>query len=554
MIFCFASGRVRSHSSSSSSSGESPTNSLRQSSLSIEKFGWQFWQTDTWDPVADEFGARPFIWGTLYSSILALLIATPIALGIAIFLSELAPQWLRKPLVFLTELLAAIPSIVYGLWGIFVLVPLVRQFQVNTPAWLKSTPFFNGPPLGVGMLSAAIVLSIMVIPFTSSVAREVLKAVPQSQREGAYALGATRWEAIRMALFYARTGIIGAIMLGFGRALGETMAVTMVIGNNPQISASLYAPQYTMAAVLANEFTEATGNVYLSALIEIGLVLFVMTLIINTLSRLLIWSMVWYEAQASAAHASPHGGDHVMRDRWRRALSHAVLFFCGAAVLLALIPLAFILFYVMTRGITALNLNFFRHMPAPVGEPGGGMANAILGSLIVIGLGAVFALPIGIISGVYASEYRGTRFASATRFAADTLNGVPSIVIGVFAYGVAVLPFRHFSALAGGVALGIMMIPLIMRTTEELLLLVPQSLREGALALGATRARAVFTVILPAALPGILTGVLLALSRIAGETAPLLVHVVQQSFLVNRRSAAHGDAHRSGLYVCDHGL
>src|SRR5687768_16312943 len=263
----------------------------RQSSLSIEKFGWQFWQTDIWDPVAAEFGARPFIWGTLYSSILALLISTPIALGIAIFTSELAPQWLRKPLVFLTELLAAIPSIVYGLWGIFVLVPLVRQFEANTPEWLQSIPLFTGPPLGVGMLAAAIVLSIMVIPFTSSVAREVLKVVPQAQREGAYALGATRWEAIRMALFYARTGIVGAVMLGFGRALGETMAVTMVIGNNPQISASLYAPQYTMAAVIANEFTEATDDIYLSALVEIGLVLFVMTLIINSLSRLLIWSM-----------------------------------------------------------------------------------------------------------------------------------------------------------------------------------------------------------------------------------------------------------------------
>jgi phosphate transport system permease protein len=263
----------------------------RQSSLSIEKFGWQFWQTDVWDPVAEQFGARPFIWGTLYSALLALLISTPIALGIAIFISELAPVWLRKPLVFLTELLAAIPSIVYGLWGIFILVPLVRQFEVNTPELLKSTPLFKGPPLGVGMLAAAIVLSIMVIPFTSSIAREVLKVVPQAQREGAYALGATRWEAIRMALFYARTGIIGAIMLGFGRALGETMAVTMVIGNNPQISASLYAPQYTMAAVIANEFTEATGDIYLSALVEIGLVLFVMTLIINSLSRLLIWSM-----------------------------------------------------------------------------------------------------------------------------------------------------------------------------------------------------------------------------------------------------------------------
>ena len=263
----------------------------RQSSLSIQKFGWQFWKTDVWDPVAAQFGARPFIWGTLYSSVLALLISTPIALGIAIFISELAPQWLRKPLVFLTELLAAIPSIVYGLWGIFVLVPLVRQFELNTPVWLRGTPLFSGPPLGVGMLSAAIILSIMVIPFTSSIAREVLKVVPQAQREGAYALGATRWEAIRMALFYARTGIIGAVMLGFGRALGETMAVTMVIGNNAQITTSLYAPQYTMAAVIANEFTEATEDIYVAALVEIGLVLFVMTLIINTLSRLLIWSM-----------------------------------------------------------------------------------------------------------------------------------------------------------------------------------------------------------------------------------------------------------------------
>jgi phosphate transport system permease protein len=263
----------------------------RQSSLSIQKFGWQFWQTDLWDPVAEEFGARPFIWGTLYSSILALLISTPIALGIAIFISELAPQWLRKPLVFLTELLAAIPSIVYGLWGIFILVPFVRQLEVNTPDWLKATPFFKGPPLGIGMLSAAIILAIMVIPFTSSVAREVLKAVPQAQREGAFALGATRWEAIRMALFYARTGVIGAIMLGFGRALGETMAVTMVIGNNPQVSLSLYAPQYSMAAVIANEFAEAVGDIHRHALVEIGLVLFVITLIINALSRLLIWSM-----------------------------------------------------------------------------------------------------------------------------------------------------------------------------------------------------------------------------------------------------------------------
>jgi phosphate transport system permease protein len=206
----------------------------------------------------------------------------------------------------------------------------------------------------------------------------------------------------------------------------------------------------------------------------------------------------------------------------RKALSSLFVAFCAAAVLLALIPLAMILFFVVSQGIRALNLDFFTQMPAPVGEAGGGMANSIVGTLILTGLGSLMAIPIGILSGVYMAEYTGTRFASAIRFAADTLNGVPSIVIGVFAYGVAVLPFKQFSAIAGGVALGIMMIPIIARTTEELLLLVPGTLREGALALGATRARAVFTVVLPAAAPGIVTGVVLALARIAGETAPLL--------------------------------
>ena len=277
----------------------------RQSLLSIQKFGLAFWRTQTWDPVAGDFGALPFIWGTLYSSIAALLIATPVALGIAIFISELCPARLRQPLVFLTELLAAIPSIVYGLWGIFVLVPLVRWLEVNLPDPLRQLPIFSGPPLGVGMLAAALILAIMVIPFTSSVAREVLKSVPAAQREGAYALGATRFEAITAALYYARTGIIGSIMLGFGRALGETMAVTMVIGNTPRISPSLFAPQYTMAAVIANEFTEAADELYLHALIEIGLVLFLITLIVNMLSRLLIWSMKPHRHKPAVIPAEP---------------------------------------------------------------------------------------------------------------------------------------------------------------------------------------------------------------------------------------------------------
>jgi phosphate transport system permease protein len=263
----------------------------RVSMPSIQKFGVAFWRTSIWDPVAGEFGALPFIWGTLYSSVLALLIATPIALGIAVCISELCPAFLRQPLMFLTELLAAIPSIVYGLWGIFVLVPAVRSLETSLPDALRQLPLFSGPPLGLGMLAAALILAVMVIPFSSSVSREVLRSVPAAQREGAYALGATRFEAIRAALFYARTGIVGAVMLGFGRALGETMAVTMVIGNTPQVSLSLFAPQYTMAAVIANEFAEAADDLHLSALVEIGLVLFIITLLVNSMSRMLIWTM-----------------------------------------------------------------------------------------------------------------------------------------------------------------------------------------------------------------------------------------------------------------------
>ncbi len=275
----------------------------RESTRSIHAFGFRFWRTDNWDPVAGDFGALPFIWGTLYSSLLALLIAGPIAIGIAIFLSELCPARLRGPLIFLTELLAALPSIVYGLWGIFVLVPLVRTVESSLPDTVRALPFFTGPPIGIGMLSAALILAIMVVPFTSSVAREVLKAVPAAQREAAYALGATRWEATRVAIHYGRVGILGAVMLGFGRALGETMAVTMVIGNTPAISWSVMAPQYTMSAVIANEFAEAVTPLHLDALVEIGLVLFVLTLGINLASRGLIWNMTREKAFGSRAAA-----------------------------------------------------------------------------------------------------------------------------------------------------------------------------------------------------------------------------------------------------------
>jgi phosphate transport system permease protein len=247
----------------------------------IRTFGFRFLATSEWDPVAGEFGALPFIYGTLVSSALALLIAVPLSLGAAIFLAELAPSWIRPPISFLIEMLAAVPSVVYGLWGIFVLVPWLRDWvQPILGRTLGFLPLFQGPPYGIGMLAAGMILSIMVVPYITSVSREILLAVPGSQREAALGLGATRWEATRMAVLrYGRSGLIGAILLGLGRALGETMAVTMVIGNRPEIAASLFAPGYTMASVLANEFTEATSDLYVSALVEIGL------------ARLLVWSV-----------------------------------------------------------------------------------------------------------------------------------------------------------------------------------------------------------------------------------------------------------------------
>jgi phosphate transport system permease protein len=266
---------------------------IQQSQLSLKAFGWQFFVRQVWDPVAGEFGALPFIYGTLVSSLLALLLAVPLGVGVAVFTTEMCPKWLRTPLSFTVELLAAIPSVIYGLWGIFVLAPLLRN---HVQPWLARnfgwTGLFEGPMYGIGMLAAGIILAIMIIPFITSITREVMMAVPQHQREAVLALGATKWETIRMGVLRnARVGIFGGIILGLGRALGETMAVTMVIGNRPEIAKSLFAPGYTLASVIANEFTEATENLYLSALVEIGLALFVVTLIVNALARLMVWSI-----------------------------------------------------------------------------------------------------------------------------------------------------------------------------------------------------------------------------------------------------------------------
>jgi phosphate transport system permease protein len=266
---------------------------VAKSKLSLAQFGFSFFTRSAWDPVNGDFGALPFIFGTLATSLLALAMAVPLALGVAVFLTELCPAKLRAPISFLTELLAAIPSVVYGLWAVFVLVPLMRDslgpFLTKYLGW---TGFFEGYNFGVGLLTASMILAIMILPIISSITRDIMLAVPNSQREAVLALGATRWEMIRTGVLRnARIGIVGAVMLGLGRALGETMAVTMVIGNHPDISKSLFAPANTLASVIAGEFSEATGNMYTSALIEIGLALFLVTIVVNAIARGLVWAV-----------------------------------------------------------------------------------------------------------------------------------------------------------------------------------------------------------------------------------------------------------------------
>lgn len=272
-----------------------------ESGLSRKTFGFGFLTGSTWDPVSEVFGALPFIFGTLVSSFLALIIAVPFSLGIAIYLSELAPEKLRTPFSFIIELLAAIPSVIIGLWGIFVLAPFIRDYLAPPlSTYLGFLPLFRGPMYGLSMLTGGVILAIMIIPITSSVSREVIMTVPMHQREAALALGATGWETTQIAVLpYARSGLFGAVILGFGRAIGETMAVTMVIGNSPRISESLFSPSYTMASVIANEFVEATSKLYISSLVEIGFLLLVVSVMINIAARILVWKLLKVERGAA---------------------------------------------------------------------------------------------------------------------------------------------------------------------------------------------------------------------------------------------------------------
>lgn len=510
----------------------------------LRTIGPGFFTHITWDPEPShrKFGALAFIYGTVATSAIAMLIAVPLGVGTATFLAEIAPRWVRRIGSFAVEMLAAVPSVVYGFWGLFVLAPLLQHVYTAV----------GGPNQGgVGLFAAGLILSIMVVPYIAAVSYDACRAVPQSQRSAALALGATRWQTIWSAILpVARPGIIGGCFLGLGRALGETMAVTMLIGNRPEIRFSPFAMGNSIASVIANEFTEATYDLYLSALVELGLVLLVVSLVINSFARILIWKVTrsgsgplftWrFRAPKKPLDASPESNTtespgvkpRPVRDvvrwsrskhvwsRWTDRLMTWVLGFC---LVLTTVPLVFILGYLVYQGIGALNWEFFVKLPAPVGEKGGGMANALYGSLLLVGLATLFAVPAGILGAIFLAEYRSKRLAPVVRFIGELLTGVPSIVIGIFAYNLVVKPMGNFSGWAGAFALGMMMLPIVMRTTEEALKIVPDSLRYASYALGATRYQTVLRVVLPSAFPSVITAVFLAIARVAGETAPLLL-------------------------------
>ncbi len=581
----------------------------------IRNSGLSFLTTSGWDPVpktddhrtGDVYGMLPFVYGTLVTSTLALLIAVPLSVGAAIFLSEIAPKWLSTPVSFLVEMLAAVPSIVYGFWALIYLVPLLQN---GAEKWLGKNfgqiPLFapyNDSGSGNDYLAAGLILALMILPFITAVSRDVLRTVPQAQREAAYGMGATQWEAIKtVVLRYASSGIIGAIMLGLGRAVGETMAVTLVIGSSTKSfpilsdlhSFSLFRPGYTMTAILADQYPSPNSPLHTSALTQIALGLFVVTVVINAAARGLVWLtalkaggtssdatlkakaltgaalqtiviliigavfafQIWQDLSAHGplglfsgagliaiviigiaifSHWVPGNGKSIFI-AWRRLVNGFSLSLCGVCAFVAVAALAMLLFFVTKEGISSINGQFF--LPPNGTDPDkGGMLHAIVGTLEFIGMASLLGIPIGVLGGLFLSEFGNSKLAFYIRFAADLLNGVPSIVIGIFAYTLMIMiththGIDDFLAkaglaqplgLAGGFALGVMMIPTVMRTTEELVKLVPQSLREGSLALGATQVTTVWQVVLPSARTGIVTGILLAVARIAGETAPLLM-------------------------------
>lgn len=482
------------------------------------------------------YGVWVFVYGTLASSAIAMLIAVPLGVGAAAYLSEIAPGWIRRTCSFLIELLAAIPSVVYGFWGLFFLTPGLQKIFTLIGAKSSSS--------GQGILAAGMILAIMILPYIIAISFDVCRAVPASQRQGALALGATRWQMIwNVVLPYARSGIIAACFLALGRALGETMAVTMLIGNVRYLDFSIFASGDSIASVIANQLNEASFRDHRSALVGLALLLFVITACTNVLARWLIRraakprvrkGKLGGKLTTPAVEFGPLVVPEAARRRVQRTnrIMTSVLALCQLGTV---IPLFLILGYIGVRGVSALDSNFFTELPKPPGQSGGGLAHALVGSGILVLLASAIAVPTGILAAVFLHEYNTNPLTKPVRFVAEILGGVPSIVIGIFAYAVLIRPPWGSHPLnlfgwAGVLALAVMMLPVIVRTSEEAMKLVPSALRQASYALGATQWQTVLRVILPASFPTIITGVLLAMARIAGETAPLILTAVGSNF------------------------
>jgi len=541
--------------------------------------GLQFLLGSDWDPVRSVFGAGPAILDTLLTSGIALALAVPVALGVAVFLSEIAPRWLAEPLTYVLDLSAAVPSVLYGFWAYLVLVPIMR-FQVEP--FLSSTTGGTGPfsgyPLGTGVLTASLVLAVMILPTIAALSREALRSVPRVQREAALSLGATRWEATRMTVLgSARPGIEAAVMIGLGRALGETIAVAMVINSIYQYPTSLFSGGETITSELANEFGSALP-VELASVVELGLVLLAITILVNVVARLILrragddadrarprrrWFRrphahdPYYQAlvaqEAARAVAGATGAPvpprewrleierHGAQRRARRRAVHSVfvlLFF--ACVVIAVVPLASVLFTSFQHGGAAVVRPQFYTEEFPlipctaraatatapaVSCALGGIGPAIQGTMILLGIASLIAIPIGLFAGIYLAEHGRGRVARTVSFFAEVMTGVPTVLIGLFAF-VLFLAYDHnsaTSAYSASFALSIVMLPIVTRATEEALRTVPVSVREAALALGFPRYRVTLRVVLGSARNALVTGILLALSRAAGDTACLIL-------------------------------
>ncbi len=522
---------------------------------------WGFLTGTEWipTPVSGEpvFGALPFIYGTVVTSGIALVVAVPLAVGVALATTLFLPRRLRSPIAAVVNLLAAVPSVVYGLWGVLVLVPAARPVLEWIADHSHGIELLSGPVTSGSYILSGLVLGVMVLPIVAAITREIILTVPTEQQEAAYALGATRWEMVRSAVLpWSRSGIVGASALGLGRAVGETIAIALLLGNSPNIFGSLLGPGSSLASVIALQFGEAQG-MQQYALIALAVVLFVLAFAINVLARLLVRRGAAEPGRlrrrlaarrsarlsAEVATTPPDPPAAPRRDglpivsttrRVRSVVAECVVYAC---LLVSLVPLVLILGKIVVEGAPAISWSFFTELPpADPFTPGGGISAPLVGTLILMGIATVLSAPLGILVALFINDAGASggpwrrRVGAGVGFIVNVLLGVPSIVAGIVVYLGVVIAMGHFSALAGGIALAILMFPIVVRATDEILKLVPAAQKEAALALGAPRWRTTWSVVLPIAAPGILTGVMLALARASGETAPLLFTSLSNQF------------------------